>query len=152
MKCGSQIAVAVVGGYVLGRSRKTRLALLLALAAAGGGTKLLPKFGPKPLVAGGLLIGAAGMVWLTAINVHSGYAADLLGPLILVGFGMGFIFAAALSSAVAGVEVQDAGIASACASTGQQVGGAIGAALLNSIAAAAVTDWLTGHAHGVQLP
>jgi EmrB/QacA subfamily drug resistance transporter len=143
---------------VLGYSAITSGAALLplfvctTLAAAGGGTKLLPRFGPKPLIAGGLLIGAAGMAWLTTIGVDSSYAANLLGPLIVVGFGMGFIFAAALSSAVAGVEVRDAGIASACASTGQQIGGAIGAALLNSIAAAAVTNWLTDHVHGAPSP
>lgn len=143
---------------VLGYSAITSGVALLPLfvcttiGAAGGGAKLLPRFGPKPLIAGGLLIGAAGMVWLTAIGVHSGYAANLLGPLIVVGFGMGFIFAAALSAATAGVELKDAGIASACASTGQQVGGAIGAALLNSIAAAAVIDWLSSHAHGAPSP
>jgi hypothetical protein len=50
------------------------------------------------------------------------------------------------------VELRDAGIASACASTGQQVGGAIGAALLNSIAATALVNWLAGHARGAPSP
>lgn len=121
----------------------------VTIAAAGGGAKLLPKWGPKPLISGGMLIAAGGMVWLTTIGVHSGYAANLLGPLIVVGFGVGFVYAAALTSATAGVELRDAGIASACANTGQQVGGAVGTALLNSIAATAVADWLTSHTHRV---
>jgi len=124
----------------------------ITIGAAGGGAKLLPKWGPKPLISGGLLIAAGGMVWLTTIGVHSGYAADLLAPLIVVGAGVGCVYAAALISATAGVAPRDAGIASACANTGQQVGGAVGTALLNSIAASAVVGWLTSHAHGAPTP
>ncbi len=128
------------------------LFVFMTLGAAGGGAKLLPRYGPKPLISVGLLIGAGGMVWLTGIGAHSGYAADLLGPLSLVGFGIGLIFAAALSAATAGVPLEDAGIASACASTGQQIGGAIGIALLNSIAAAATVSWVGSHVHGTPSP
>jgi EmrB/QacA subfamily drug resistance transporter len=137
-------------GYSAIKSGVALLPLMVCttIGAAGGGAKLLPRYGPKPLVAGGLLTGAGGMAWLTAIDVESNYAASLLGPLIVVGFGMGFVFAAALATATTGVELQDTGIASACASTGQQVGGAIGAALLNSIAATAVINWLASHARG----
>jgi EmrB/QacA subfamily drug resistance transporter len=124
----------------------------LTIAAAGGGARLLPKWGPKPLVSGGMVIAAVGMAWMTTIKVDSGYAADLLGPLIVVGFGVGFVYSAALNSATTGVDLQDTGVASACANTGQQVGGAIGTALLNSIATTAVADWLTSHAHGVPTP
>lgn len=128
------------------------LFVFMTVGAAGGGAKLLPRTGPRPLIVAGLLIGAGALVWFTRIGVHSGYAANLLGPLSVVGLGIGLIFAAALSAATAGVPDDDAGIASACASTGQQVGGAIGIALLNSIAAAATSSWLNSHVHGAPSP
>jgi EmrB/QacA subfamily drug resistance transporter len=118
------------------------------VGAAAGAIRLLPKFGPKPLISGGLLVGAAGMVWLTGIGVHSGYATHLLGPLMIVGIGLGLIYAAALTTGTSGVAPQDSGIASACISAGQQLGGASGTALLNTITATATISWLTGHVHG----
>ncbi|GGX93640.1 MFS transporter [Streptomyces fructofermentans] len=118
------------------------------LGAGIGATKLMPKYGPKPLITTGLLISAAGMAWLTGIGVDSGYASDLLGPLMVVGLGMGLIYAAALSTGTSGVDTQDSGIASACISAGQQLGGALGTALLNTIAATAATHWLEDNAKG----
>ncbi len=111
--------------------------------------KLMPVLGPRPLVIAGLLTSAAGMAWLTTIGVHSGYVAHLLGPVSLVGIGMGLIYGAALRAGTSGAALQDTGVASACVSTGQQLGGAIGTALLNTIAATATTNWLGDHAHGV---
>ncbi|MFI6340922.1 MFS transporter [Streptomyces sp. NPDC050535] len=122
------------------------------LGAGIGATKLMPKYGPKPLITTGLLISAAGMAWLTGISVDSGYASDLLGPLMVVGLGMGLIYAAALTTGTSGVEARDSGIASACISAGQQLGGALGTALLNTIAATAVTNWLTDNAKGRPTP
>jgi EmrB/QacA subfamily drug resistance transporter len=118
------------------------------VGASAGGIKLLPRYGPKPLITAGLLIGAGGMAWLTRIGVDSGYASHLLGPLMIVGAGMGLIFAAALSAGTSGVAPQEAGIASACLSAGQQLGGASGTALLNTIAATATANWLDGHVQG----
>ncbi len=113
-----------------------------------GATRLLPKFGPRPLISGGLLISAAGMALLTQIGANSGYATHLLGPLVLVGIGMGLIYGAALSAGTNGVAPQEAGIASAMISTGQQLGGAIGIALLNTIAAMAAANWLSSNVQG----
>jgi MFS family permease len=120
--------------------------------ATGGAIKLLPRYGPKPLITGGLLISAAGMAWLTGIGVAPGYASHLLGPLMVVGAGMGLIYAAALATGTSGVAPQDTGIASACVSAGQQLGGASGIALLNTIAATAAVDWLNSHLHGRPAP
>lgn len=122
------------------------------VGATGGAIKLLPRYGPKPLIAGGLLVSAGGMAWLTRIGVHSGYASHLLGPLMVVGVGMGFIYAAALSTGTSGVAPQDAGIASACISAGQQLGGASGIALLNTVAATATVNWLDSHGQGQPSP
>jgi hypothetical protein len=80
--------------------------------------------------------------------VHLGYASALLGPLVVAGFGSGLIFSAAANTGTFGVAPRDAGIASASVNTGQQLGGAIGTALLNTIAASATTSYLAGHAHG----
>ena len=110
---------------------------LTAVMANVGNIKLMPRVGPKPLVIVGMLCNAAGMGWLTRIGVNSGYAPALLGPLIVTGAGMGFIFGAAANTGTFDVAPRDAGIASASANTGQQLGGAIGTALLNTIAASA---------------
>ncbi|MGW0763548.1 MFS transporter [Streptomyces sp. NPDC002814] len=128
------------------------LVVVTGAGANAGATKLLPKHGPRPLVTGGLLMSAAGMAWLTGIDADSSYVLDLLGPTMVVGLGMGFIMAAALRTGTSGVTPEDAGIASACVNTGQQLGGAIGVALLNTIAATATTDWLESNVQGQPSP
>jgi EmrB/QacA subfamily drug resistance transporter len=128
------------------------LVVVTGMGAGAGATKLLPKHGPKPLVTGGLILGAAGMAWLTGIDTDSSYVLDLLGPTMVVGLGMGFIMAAALRAGTSGVAPEDAGIASACVNTGQQLGGAIGVALLNTIAATATSDWLESNVQGQPSP
>jgi MFS family permease len=117
-----------------------------------GATKLLPRYGPRPLAAAGLLIMAASTAWLTRIGVDSSYASHLLGPTMVTGLGVGLIFAAALRTGTSGVSPHDAGIASACVNTGQQLGGSFGLALLNTIAAAATTNWLDSNVQGQPSP
>jgi len=136
---------------------KSGVALLPMVAVIGvvanvGNTKLMPRFGPKPLIGLGLLCNAAGMVALTRIGVHSDYASALLGPLIVTGFGLGLIFSAAANTGTFGVAPRDAGVASASINTGQQIGGSIGTALLNTIAASASTGYLASHLHGRPTP
>ena len=122
------------------------LVIALMITATAASTRLLPRFGPKLLIPPGMLLAAGGMAWLTGISLTSTYAADILGPLIMLGAGLGLVFAPALNSATYGVGPRDAGVASATANTAQQVGGSIGTALLNSIAAAVVTSYLAAHA------
>jgi len=124
------------------------MVVVIGVMANVGNIVLMPRFGPKPLVILGLLCNAAGMAWLTRIGVHSGYVPALLGPLVVTGFGSGLIFSAAANTGTFGVAPRDAGIASASVNTGQQLGGAIGTALLNTIAASATTSYLASHAHG----
>ena len=88
------------------------------------------------------------MAALTRIGVHSGYASALLGPLMVTGVGMGLVFGAAANTGTFGVAPRDAGIASASVNTGQQLGGSIGTALLNTIAASATTSYLASHLRG----
>jgi EmrB/QacA subfamily drug resistance transporter len=109
---------------------------------------LMPRIGPKPIIATGLLLAAAGMAWMTRIDPHSGYASAILGPLMVTGVGLGLMFSTAFNVGTYGVSPRDAGVASATVNTGQQLGGSIGTALLNTIAASATTSYLAGHAHG----
>lgn len=126
--------------------------VLTALGANVGADRLMPRYGPRPLATAGLLILAAGMAWLTQIGVDSSYAQHLLGPTMVVGVGVGLIFAAVLRTGTSGVAHGDAGIASACINTSQQLGGAIGLALLNTIAATAATGWLESNVQGQPSP
>ena len=88
------------------------------------------------------------MVWLTRIGAHSDYAQALLGPIMMAGAGLGLLFSSAINTGTFGVAPRDAGVSSASVNTGQQLGGAIGTALLNTIAASAATSYLAGHVHG----
>jgi hypothetical protein len=110
---------------------------------------LLPRTGPKPLVAVGMLLAAGGMVWLTRIGLHSGYAAAILGPLLISGAGMGLVVSPAMNTATFGVPPADAGVASATANTQQQIGTSIGTALLNTLAVSATTRYLITHTTAV---
>jgi hypothetical protein len=106
---------------------------------------LLPRLGPRPLVIVGMLLSAGSLVWLTGIGLHSGYAATVLGPLMVTGLGFGFALAPSMNTGTLGVAPEDAGVASATLNTGQQIGGSIGTSLLNTIFASAVAHYLTSH-------
>jgi hypothetical protein len=121
------------------------LIAMVVLSANLSNVVLLPRFGPRPLVPAGMLLAAGGLVWLTRIGVHSGYASAVLGPLMLAGLGFGFTIAPSMNTGTFGVARQDAGVASATLNTGQQIGGSIGTSLLNTIFASAVAQYLASH-------
>jgi EmrB/QacA subfamily drug resistance transporter len=120
----------------------------LIVTATLGSSILVPRIGARPLVPTGFILSAAGLVWLTRLTSTSTYAAGVLGPLMIIGFGIGLAMAPAMTAATSGVESDDAGVASALVNTMQQVGGSIGTAVLSSLAANAVTSYLTSHATG----
>jgi EmrB/QacA subfamily drug resistance transporter len=103
---------------------------------------LLRRTGPRLLVVVGLLLAAAGMVWLTRIGLHSGYVSTLLGPLLITGLGIGLVLAPSMNTATFRVPPLDAGVASAMANTQQQIGLSIGTALLNTVAVSATASYL----------
>ena len=105
---------------------------------------LMPRIGPKLLVGIGMLLAAAGMMWLTQIGVHSNYASAILGPLLVTGAGIGLSLPPSMNMGTFGVAPQDAGVASATLNVGQQLGGSIGTALLNTIATSATASYLVG--------
>ncbi len=109
---------------------------------------LLPRFGPRPIVPLGMLLAAVGMAWMTSLDLSSTYAANVLPPLLVTGFGLGLVLPTGMSVATGGVDARDAGVASAAVNTMQQVGGSIGTALLNTLAATAATHYVAGHGTG----
>jgi hypothetical protein len=135
----------------------TGLAVLPLIACIAAGANLanivlLPRIGPKPIIPAGLLVAGIGMAWLTRIGVHSSYAEYILGPLMVTGFGLGNIFSTGINTGTYGVEPRDAGVASASVNTGQQLGGSIGTALLNTMVASATTSYLASHLRGRPTP
>src|SRR5256886_7806659 len=86
---------------------------------------LMPRVGPRPLVASGMLAAAGGAAWLAQLGPHTGYAAGVLGPLILAGVGLGMVIAPAISTGTFGVAPQDAGVASATVTVRQMLGGSV---------------------------
>ncbi|MEA2187190.1 MAG: hypothetical protein QOK16_2201 [Solirubrobacteraceae bacterium] len=114
------------------------------VSAAAGSTKLLPRFGPRPLIGGGMLISAAGMLALTGVGVDTAYASHVLPGLMIIGAGLGLVLSTGFATATLGVQQSDAGVASAMVNTMQQIGGSIGTALLSTLAATAANSDLAG--------
>ncbi len=127
------------------------IGVLIVTATTATGV-LLPRFGPRWLMAGGMLIAAVGMLLLTQLTETSTYAAHILPGLLVMGLGLGASMAPAMQGAVSGVAPDDAGVASATVNTMQQVGGSVGTALLSTIAASAATSYATSHAAHVANP
>lgn len=115
------------------------LPMMVVIMPVGGigQTVLLPRFGPRPIVATGMVLSAAAMALFTGVGVTSSYATDVLPGLLVLGAGLGLIFGTAMDAATRGVEGADAGVASALVNAGQQIGGSIGVALLSTLAAGA---------------
>jgi MFS family permease len=109
----------------------TALFVIGALASR----KLVPIYGPRMLLIAGAIITAAGLAWLSRIPVHSDYAADVLGPTVVTGAGMSLMIVPIVSAATIGIEHRLAGLASGLVNTGRQVGGAVGLAVLVTVAA-----------------
>jgi EmrB/QacA subfamily drug resistance transporter len=116
------------------------------IVGAGLASRLLPRTGPRALMMTGLALAAGGLVWFTRLGVDSTYLGLVLPAEIMVSLGMGMAFVPMSSTALVGVDPQDAGVASALVNTTQQVGGSLGTALLNTLAAAATTTYLATHA------
>lgn len=112
------------------------------------GARLMTRVAPRLLMGPGFLVAGVGMLLLTQLEVGSSYVGLILPAQLLLGLGMGMAFMPAMSLSTHGVRPEDAGVASAMVNTSQQVGGAIGTALLNTIAASATTAYVTSHAAG----
>ncbi|AGL15947.1 MFS transporter [Actinoplanes sp. N902-109] len=116
--------------------------------------KLLPKYGPLPLLGGGITLIVIGMAWLTQLSVDSGYWSGVFAPLLLIGIGGGICFPTLNMSILQKVEMKDSAAASGLLQTLQWVGGTIGLAVFVTIFGNALRADSTGNAthalaHGV---
>jgi len=118
------------------------------VVGAGLASSLLPRIGPRPLMVGGSAAAAVGMALFTRITVDSSFVTHLLPGEVIMSLGVGFAFVALSSTALIGVEDRDAGVASALVNTAQQVGGSLGTALLNTLAASATIHYVSNHGAG----
>ncbi len=122
------------------------MSALIVVTSTTVQTRVLPRTGARPVVMAGMTLGLVAMLLLTRLSVHGSYAGQVLPALMVVGLGMGCIFAPAFSTATLGVPRTEAGIASAMVNTSQQVGGSVGTALLSTIFASAVAGYASSHA------
>jgi fucose permease len=95
---------------------------------------LVTKIGPKIPLVTGLVVGAAGLAILSQISAGGSYLGDLLPGMLVVGSGLGLAFVSMSIGALEGIEERDAGLASGLINTTQQVGGALGVAVLSTLA------------------
>jgi len=117
--------------------------LPLALAiifSAGAASQLVTRVGPKPVLATGLAFTTVGLVLFTRISAGGSYLGDVLAPSVIVAIGLGLSFVSLTITAVSGVSHDEAGLASGLLNTAQQVGGALGLAVLSSVAASKIAS------------
>jgi predicted MFS family arabinose efflux permease len=117
------------------------LALTIILSA-GVASQLVTRLGFKPVLMAGLAFVAVGLLWFAQVSVDGSFAADVLGPSLLAGAGLGFAFVPVTIGAVSGIESDDAGLASGLINASQQIGGALGLAVLATIANGRTDDVL----------
>jgi EmrB/QacA subfamily drug resistance transporter len=116
------------------------------IIAAGIASQLFSRIGTKPVIVAGALIAAGGLYWLSRVPVHGSYVPDILPGLLIAAFGLGAVFVGATTAANAGVGEDKAGLAAGLLNTGQQLGAALGLAILSALATAHTNSLLhTGH-------
>jgi EmrB/QacA subfamily drug resistance transporter len=111
------------------------------VVVAGISSQLMSKMSARSLMIPGVLLAAAGMFWLSFVDEHSHYAGGLLGPMLVTAAGLGLAFVPLTLVAVAGVDNEEAGLASGLLNTGQQVGGSIGLAVLGTVVFTAIGNY-----------
>jgi EmrB/QacA subfamily drug resistance transporter len=116
------------------------------IIAASISSQLFARIGTKPVVLLGSVIGAGGLYWLSRIPVDGSYVSDILPGLLVVSIGLGGVFTGLTTAANAGVGQDKAGLAAGLLNTGQQLGAALGLAILSALATAHTNSLLhTGH-------
>jgi len=107
---------------------------LTIIVAAGIGSQLVTKIGFKPVLTLGMGFIVAGLLWFSQVSVGGSFTSDILGPSLLAAAGLGFSFVTTTIAAMTGVRDQESGLASGLINTSQQIGGALGLAVLATIA------------------
>src|SRR4051795_9895677 len=115
---------------------------LTLIAASAGASRVVDRFGPKPVLVTGLLITTAGFLVLTRASGHGDYGSHVLPALVIIGIGLGMSFVPITIAATTGVAPEDSGLASGLLNTTQQVGGSLGLAILSTVSTTRVADAL----------
>jgi EmrB/QacA subfamily drug resistance transporter len=118
----------------------------MILVATAVSSQLVNRIGARPLMIAGSAASTGGMLWLSRVTEHSHYASGLLGPMLLTATGLGLLFAPLLLVSLTKVADNDTGVASSLVNVGQQVGGAVGLAVLGTVAWSAVANSLRAQA------
>jgi EmrB/QacA subfamily drug resistance transporter len=119
------------------------------MISAGIASQFAPRLGVRPVAVVGMLLTAGGLVLLTQLPVHGSYAANVLPSIVLSSLGMGAVFMPLTLIATTGLENADQGLASGLFNTSQQVGGALGLAVLSTLAASKTSSAGGSPAHGL---
>jgi EmrB/QacA subfamily drug resistance transporter len=128
-------------GYSPLKSGLAYLPLALTIIfTAGLASQLVTRVGYKPVLIVGLLFVAAGLVWFSQVSVGGSYVGNVLFASLLAGAGLGLAFVPVTIAAVAGVKPAEAGLASGLINTSQQIGGALGLAILSTVATSRTDD------------
>jgi EmrB/QacA subfamily drug resistance transporter len=114
------------------------------LVGAGGIAAVIPKTGPRPAILGGLTAATVGLWWMSRIGEHSSFIANLLGPGVLVGVGIGVVLTGAATAGTANLPAFQEGLGSGLLNTTERLGGAVGLAILVAISTSRTTH-LAGH-------
>ena len=137
-------------GYSALKAGLSYLPLAIAIiASAGVASVLVTRFGFKPVLIAGMVLVTIALLWFGQVPVRGEYLPDLLGPMVIAAVGLGFAFVPVTIGAMTGVSQDESGLASGLINTSQQVGGALGLAVLGSIASSRTGD-LVAAANGAQ--
>jgi EmrB/QacA subfamily drug resistance transporter len=120
------------------------------LLASGAVAQLVQRVGARPLLLAGTPATAGGLYWLSRLTEHGSYAGGVLGPMLVIAAGLGLLFMPVTLVAMARVSDQESGVAASLRNTGQQVGGAIGLALLGTVAWTVVANSIHAQAAHAQ--
>jgi EmrB/QacA subfamily drug resistance transporter len=120
---------------------------IMIIVTAGVASNLVTRVGFKPTLIAGLLFVAAGLAWFSQVSPHGSYVADVLGPSLLAAIGLGLSFVSVTIAAVTGIRAHEAGLASGLINTAQQVGGALGLAILATVANTRTKELLQSGTH-----
>jgi EmrB/QacA subfamily drug resistance transporter len=135
-------------GYDALKAGLSYLPLALAIiVSAGVASVLVTKLGFKPVLIAGMALVAIALLWFAQVPVDGSYVTNLLAPMVIAAVGLGFAFVPVTIAAVSNISADDSGLASGLINTSQQVGGALGLAILGTIASSRTTD-LMATAHG----
>ena len=122
----------------------------IVVVASLGSAVLVTKISSRIMIPLGMAMAAVGLFLLTHISLEGNYATVILPATIIMGAGLGLVFAPGFNLAILGVRAEDSGVASAAVNVAQQIGGSVGTSLFNTIAGTVVGTYVASHLHGAK--